>query len=361
MKKSLFSIILFATFAVGVTAQDFIFNQFQSAPQLFNPAATGLMEAGQYRVAGFFRGQWDTPGAANSYAGAGAAFDYRTCSKRLFFWSLGVTAQHDRAGLASWQNTRGGLSAALHRRFGYNMGAAAGFSAGVLNFGFRNNGLLFDEQFDNGAGVFNPGTDNGESFSGLSATRFDLSSGLVLYSVEQPGGRRRNIWSAGLAFHHLTRPQYSLLGNDDQNLGIGMTLHAAGELRFGKHNQRALGYRAMFRKQSLNWTWGRQPANPQWNSLQWQGLAGISGRLFFDNKTDSRVSAGLAVRAAGRYGGFLIDAIIPSISVGSREWGFGLSYDANTTRLPDRLLGGLEMTFWKTFGKAGNCVVCPGG
>jgi len=61
---SIISLLLFIT--IGLKAQDPRFSQFYLAPQVLNPAMTGIFD-GEYRVTINYRNQWNSILANNAF------------------------------------------------------------------------------------------------------------------------------------------------------------------------------------------------------------------------------------------------------------------------------------------------------
>lgn len=195
MKKSL-SIILFFIIGFGSKAQDPQFSQFYSIPLYLNPAFAG--NTAQGRVTYNHRIQWPSiPGAFKSYA---FTYDHNLSSVNS---GIGLMFMRDKAGSGGLRFTNiGGMysyTIQLDRRHAIKPGIQLSYTMRDIDF----SKLEFGDQLIRGGGVSTsePNT--------ARASYMDVSSGLVFYST--------NYW-VGAAFHHLNKPNQSLLNKSDKSL-----------------------------------------------------------------------------------------------------------------------------------------------
>lgn len=190
------------------TAQDAHFSQFFSSPTTLNPALTGLF-AGRYRIALSHRSQWGqvlpTPYSTSAFA---ADFHYPINAKRRGgdSFGAGVYFLNDRVVEAGLSNNQFMLSGAFHKSLDgrgsqlLSIGGQLGVVQRSLGFG----DLTFQDQF-NGTTGFDAGA-GAEVLPENSVSFGDFQLG-INYSI-LPRRRELGVF-AGLALHHLTRPELS--------------------------------------------------------------------------------------------------------------------------------------------------------
>lgn len=185
---------------VQVTAQDPQFSQFYAAPLYLNPAFTGSTL--QARAGINYRNQW--PSVEASFVTQSAYFDYHFIDYGV---SAGLLINRDTEGLAGLNSTSAAALVSYQIFLTEGLAFTPGLQAGYYNRNLNFSRLTFGDQFDPNTGQFiSPGT--AEQFNtGFSKGFLDLSSGGLLYT--------RTMW-LGVAWHHMNRPQQSLIDGDDR-------------------------------------------------------------------------------------------------------------------------------------------------
>lgn len=202
MKKSL-TIFIFILIGFGSYSQDPQFSQFYAIPLYLNPAFAG--NTTQSRVSYNHRIQWPSiPGAFKSYA---FSYDHNLSSVNS---GIGLMFMRDKAGSGGLRFTNiGGMysyTIRLDRRHAIRPGVRLSYTMRDIDF----SKLEFGDQLIRGGGV-STSEQNTEKVSYM-----DFTSGLVFYST--------NYW-IGAAFHHLNKPNQSLLGSET-NLPVKTSIHA---------------------------------------------------------------------------------------------------------------------------------------
>lgn len=341
MKKQL-TFALFFCAAWGTNAQDFHFVQSFLAPQIFDPAATGHQSQHRSNVATIFRGQWENAYSQQSYQGVAIAADRRFClrDQHKNFYALGMAIQHDWSPLGSLSNTWARLSGAFHFNLGGETFAAAGAGIGLLDYRIDPGQLRFNAQYINGN--YAPNSSSGESFDRDGNLQPDMSGGGQIYNNNQG-------WSAGIAWHHLNQPKYSLLDGDNR-LGIGLVLHGTFTPYHNNANTRNVILHALLRRQSFSGA----------NSAQWQSLLGGFYRITFAGNASTRLSGGAYFRFGSNQNHSLApNTFIPTLQIGNDHFTANLSYDINLLPIHSRFAGGLELGMSYNFGKTDRCINCP--
>ncbi|MEY3051248.1 MAG: hypothetical protein RLY31_1033 [Bacteroidota bacterium] len=322
-------------------AQDFHYVTSFHAPQVVNPAGTSANALHRTQVVAQYRGQWDAATSEQAYQGVSVYVDMRFClpNSRKSFYALGVGMQRDGS-------TRGGLyhgaanaALAYHQHLGGETFAAAGAAAGGLVFGIQPARLRFDAQYQQGA--FDPSRPTGEAGLQESILQADLHAGLLLYN-------NRKGWSAGLAWRHLNKPLYSLLGEENR-LGIGLVIQGSATVWSSYAGARSLVLRTILRRQSVSGG----------NSLQWQWLGGGTFQLGIPSA--GRLSLGTYLRTGSTPTRRLrLNTLVPTLQWSGEYVTIILTYDADVAGTRSRYPGGMELMFGYSFGKKDRCVVCSG-
>ncbi|NQV53831.1 MAG: PorP/SprF family type IX secretion system membrane protein [Flavobacteriales bacterium] len=202
MKWSL-TIALVATIGVA-WAQDPQFSQFYSAPLYMNPGFAG--NTIQARGVINYRNQWPAmPGKFVSYA---ASFDYNIEELNS---GLALSFQQDRAGTAALRYSNIALQYSYTLRLSRYLAIKPGIS---FSYSFRDVNraeLIFGDQL-----IYDNPTSQSSTRFDYEPVRYpDLGAGSILYS--------RNWW-AGMAFHHINRPNQSLIAQESR-LPIRFSVH----------------------------------------------------------------------------------------------------------------------------------------
>lgn len=197
-----------------VTAQDPQYSQFYAAPLYLNPAFAGSTNQARFGIN--YRNQW--PAIDANFTTISAYFDTYIEDKNS---GVGVMLTRDREGILGLQ------SLSLAAQYSYNLSLTEGlsFRPGVqlalyqrsVNF----DKLTFGDQFDPATGdVVNPVS--AEALSGGNKFFPDLSFGGLFYTP--------TAW-LGIAAHHITQPNQSLLG-EESKLPMKISAHTGIKFHF---------------------------------------------------------------------------------------------------------------------------------
>ncbi|MEO1054068.1 MAG: type IX secretion system membrane protein PorP/SprF [Bacteroidota bacterium] len=196
-----------------VTAQDPQFSQFYAAPLYLNPAFAGATQ--RTRVGMNYRNQW--PALDANFVTSSAYVDHYVEEINS---GVGALLMYDRLGLGGVRTWSLGLQYAYELYFTPNLAFRPGVQLGIYNNGIDGSGLLFRNQIgDDGSILPVPG----ENIGSGSTTFFDLSLGGVLYSGTS--------W-LGVAVHHLTEPNQSVVTNDGDPLPRKLSIHGGHKIHF---------------------------------------------------------------------------------------------------------------------------------
>ena len=308
-------------------SQDIHFSQFDLAPLQQNPALAGALYGVEANIN--YKDQWRTIGAP--YKTFAVGYDMRLTKKQNpnGFLALGGHLFSDKAGDSNMGTTQGNISLAYHVRLNkYNLLGAAiqpGFFQRSVDF----NGLQWGNQFD---GMnYNQFLSSGEMQGSQSFTKYDLGTGMV-WSYNNTGGDIHVTDNHDLNFHagfsvfHLTRAKYSFL-NSGEKLYMKFVVHGGGVMSIGD-TKMAFCPSFFYYRQG--------PAQEIY-----------FGGMFRTLLTQDSKFTGFKNASAIYFGGYYRtrDAITLRLMYEYAGWGFGVSYDVNTSSLKDatNTRGGLEL------------------
>lgn len=197
-----------------VFAQDPTFTQFYSNPIYLNPALAGSI--GCPRVSMNYRNEW--PQLTGNYVTYSMAYDSYVKS---ISGGLGIIATHDVQARGTISTTMvGGIysyNLKVNRKFSIMFGARAAYYQKYLDW----SKLTFGDMIDPRRGfIYQTGdVPRGTGRRGF----FDASAGMVAYT--------KNFY-AGLAVHHLNRPDESMILGQSR-LPMRFTAHAGANIKIG--------------------------------------------------------------------------------------------------------------------------------
>jgi type IX secretion system PorP/SprF family membrane protein len=200
--------------SLSVTAQDPQFSQFYAAPLYLNPAFAGSTQQG--RVGMNYRNQW--PAIDANFTTISAYADFFIEDKNS---GIGALMTRDYVGIVGLQSISFALQYAYQLQLTKGLSFRPGVQVGIYNRSIKFGQLTFGDQFDPNTGEIVKGT--AESLnSGQSVFFPDISFGGLFFS--------KNAW-LGVAAHHITQPNQSLLGSKDQ-LDMKLSLHGGWKFFF---------------------------------------------------------------------------------------------------------------------------------
>ena len=217
MKKITLSLLLVAL-SGELLAQDPTFTQFYANPVYMNPALAG--SSGCPRVALNYRNEW--PQLTGNYVTYAAAYDsyFKNISG-----GVGLVAMHDVQGQGTLQTSMIGASYSyylkVNRKFRLMFGTQAAYYQKYLDW----SKLTFGDMIDPRRGfIYQTGdVPRGNGRRGF----FDVSAGMVGFS--------KNFYF-GAAFHHLNRPDESLILGQSR-LPIKITGHIGANIKLGQRGR----------------------------------------------------------------------------------------------------------------------------
>lgn len=201
-------VLLFTT--VQGTAQDLHFSQFFNSPLTTNPANTGFIPDGNYRVGINYRNQWAS--VPVPYKTMSAFGDFQLFRDRLEYGWVGIggVVLRDVAGSGNLTSTKVYGSVAYHQLLGQASLLSLGFNVGSaskrvdiakLTFGDQWNGKFFDSQIP-----------TAEPITQSKVTYFDMQVGMNYAYFPTD-----NIYiNGGLSVQHVNKPRESFYEGNNQ-------------------------------------------------------------------------------------------------------------------------------------------------
>jgi type IX secretion system PorP/SprF family membrane protein len=217
------------TWQAKVTAQDLHFSQYFNAPLLVNPANTGFIPDGDYRVGMNYRNQWANIG--NPYKTFSVFADGQFFANRFENGWIGIggALMRDVAGAGNLTTTRAFGSIAYHQALGLGSLISGGFNIGWINKRVDFSKLTFDNQW-NGK-FFDISAPTNEPFATNQVNYFALQAGLnyAYYPNEN------TYFNIGFSASNLNQPNESFFspGLVDTRVPIRITTFINGSFRTG--------------------------------------------------------------------------------------------------------------------------------
>lgn len=304
----------------NLDAQDPHFSQFYSAPLQMNPALTGVFP-GEYRFTANYRTQNYAVLGNQAYKSIAASFEARRPVGRDDYYSFGVAVLKDQVGESQFSQSRAVLSGSYLKHLGSGRSRGSGqfliggAQLGVAQWSYDWNDLWFTEQFEVGTdnAFIDFAASNGEALSMMETDIFmEFNAGALYYNVIDEDN---SIYLGG-AFHHLTEPNVSFLGDQNEKLHRRWVGQAGGQLGLTREISLLPAVAVMGQGASFLSIAGM---NLRYSNRDWREVAiraGLWGRMV--NQGES---------------GMGLDAMVVSAILEVERWQFGLSYDVTVSDL----------------------------
>ncbi|MDZ4795063.1 MAG: PorP/SprF family type IX secretion system membrane protein [Bacteroidota bacterium] len=305
--KIMFLLAVSASYFVPrIYAQDLHFSQFMNSPLLNNPANTGFIPDGDYRLGANYRNQWASV-TAFPYKTMSVYGDVQTMqnSDNTGWVGLGGVLLRDVAGTGALTSTKVYGSVAYHQMVNAGSLVSLGFNVGWANKNINTSNLTFPSQW------------NGRFFDvHNTSVAPQLVKNNINYLDIQVGANYayfptdRVYLNAGFSAMHVNKPRESFF--DDQA---------------GVDNRISVRYTAFLNGSfMLN---DRVIINPNiYGSLQAKSYEIVGGLNAHYNLTGD----GEKILIAGAYYRYK-DAVIPMVGLGLKDYTFTFSYDATMSTL----------------------------
>lgn len=323
-KILLFVLAVTAEFVLQTaSAQDLHFSQFMNSPLLTNPANTGFMPDGDYRVGANYRNQWSSI-SAFPYKTISAWGDVQTLqNEESTGWlGLGGTILRDVAGTSVLTSTKVFGSVAYHQMINYSSLVSLGFNAGWANKRINTADLTFPSQWN---GKFFDASHPGvvPKFDANSINYFDLQAGMN-YAFFPNDNTYLN---AGFSAMHVNRPRETFFSSQtgvDNRVPVRYTGFLNGSF---KVNDRVI-------------------LNPNvYASVQakaYEVVGGLNAHYNLSGNGENVLIAGAYYRHK--------DAVIPMLGMALKDYTFTFTYDVTISSLNNYngARGGIELSLVKT-------------
>jgi type IX secretion system PorP/SprF family membrane protein len=312
MKQGLLKyVVVLGSLLLGslLRAQDLHFSQFMNSPLTTNPANTGFIPDGDYRLGVNYRDQWSSvmrvPYKTMSVYGDVQVLKNRSDNGWL---GLGGVILKDVAGSGNLTSTKVYGSVAYHQTLGYSSLLSLGFNVGYANKRINLTDLKFPDQFD-GKFFDNKRASSAYSYiTNTSTSYLDMQVGMnyAYFPTDKV------YVNAGFSAHHVNRAKESFFSNDFEALADN------------RIPMRYIGF--------LN---GSFMVNDQWivNPNAYVSVQAKSTEIV------AGLNAHYNVSGDGEYiliGGVYYrhhDAAIPMVGLGYKDFTFAFTYDATVSSL----------------------------
>ena len=293
-------------FVLSAQAQDLHFSQFFNSPLLINPANTGFIPDGDFRLGVNYRNQWASV-TAYPYKTMSVFGDMQTMQNRdnTGWLGIGGVILRDVAGTGALTSTKIYGSIAYHQMIGAGSLVSLGFNTGWANKNINTANLTFPDQW-NGQFFDAHQTGAAPKLDASNINYFDMQVGMN-YAYFPTGAVYLN---AGFSAMHINRPRESFF-NDVAGVDNHIPVRYTGFLNGSfKVNDRVI-------------------VNPNiYASLQaksYEIVGGLNAHYNLSGDGEKELMAGVYYRYR--------DAVIPMVGLGIKDIMFTFSYDVTTSNL----------------------------
>ena len=304
-KKYIAALVCGLVMVMTSFAQDLHFSQFFNSPLTTNPANTGFIPDGDYRLGVNFRNQWSSIMSV-PYKTMSAFGDMQIMKDRFEngWLGLGAVVLRDVAGSGNLTSTKIYGSLAYHQMLGYSSLLSLGFNLGYANKQINVSNLKFPDQFD------------GKFFDNKLPTSVFLDNNTIGYFDMQVGMNyayfpTENVYfNTGFSVHHVNRPRESFFDSDN-NFDNRIPMRYIGFLNgsFKLNDQIILNPNIYYTKQATA------------SEL----VAGVNAHYNLSGDGEYLLIGGAYYR--------LNESLIPMVGLGYKDYTFTFSYDVTTSSL----------------------------
>ena len=296
---------LMSVLVPALQAQDLRFSQFMNSPLVTNPANTGFIPDGDYRIGINYRNQW-APVLSIPYKTMSAFGDVQVAQNQDATGWLGVGGLilRDVAGSGSLTSTKIYGSVAYHQMIDAGSLVSLGFNIGWANKRINTMDLKFPDQFD------------GHFFDNHLPTSVFLDRNNISYVDIQAGlnyayfPTDRAYLNVGYSTMHINRPRESFF---DAQPGID------NRISF-RHNVFVNG------SFKVNDQWIVNPnVYFSYQAKSYEIVGGLNAHYNLSGDGEKILIGGLYYRHQ--------DAVIPMIGIGLKDYTFTFTYDATMSTL----------------------------
>ena len=303
----LFVLAIALNLGSSVFAQDLHFSQFFNSPLTTNPANTGFIPDGDYRLGINYRNQWSSIMTV-PYKTMSVFGDAQILKDKLETGWVGIggVILKDVAGSGSLSSTKVYGSVAYHQMLGYASLLSLGFNVGIANKQINTSNLKFPDQFD------------GRFFDNKLPTSVFLDRNNISYLDMQVGMNYAyfptdNIYvNTGFSVHHVNKPTESFFTADsNSNYSNRIPRRSIGFLNASiKLNDQVIINPSVYYTNQANVSELVGGLTAHYN-LSGDGQYQLIGGAYYRHK----------------------EAIIPMVGLGYNDYTFTFSYDATISSL----------------------------
>lgn len=306
-----------------LVAQDIHFSQYYEAPMLLNPASTGVIPNGNYRISSNHKQQWSSISAP--FKTTVVSGDIHFSKKKISGLGAGLLFFNDQAGSNKISNTTAGITIAYNVQLNDNNFLSGGLSGVYAQRSINFSNAEFGSQF-NGTG-FDPSLSSGEILPATDrAVYMDLGAGLLwsLYSSDEFGAE------AGISLDHLNSPAINFQSSAKETLFRKNTVFAGLDFKL-KSSKKSILPKIYYTSQG--------PNKEVITGLLIRNEIGLTSRYTGANKASLLYFGGMY-----RWGDAAM--VLLKYEFKGKIW-LGISYDINTSKLSTASSGrgGLEFSF----------------
>lgn len=321
MYKNILTVFVLSFLVIQGSAQDIQFSQYYQAPLYLNPGFTGITP--QQRVVVNHRVQW--PNLPQAFATYAASYDIFVEELRSGFGMLLTT---DKMGSAGWQTTTFNVLYSFKVRLTDKIVFSPGLVFGYGTHGIDQTRLRLGDglQYERDGEYNSIDPDQGRLGR---QNYFDVGTGFLFYS--------KSIW-LGAAFHHLNKPNLSLLG-DVSRLPVKTTIHGGARIDLSggglRKNTGRISYLTpsfIFRTQGS--TFSQMDLGVNYHIDPVSVGVWYRGKPFFEKSVINSIQQ---------------DAIILSLGMYFKSFTIGYSYDFTISELQTATGGAHEVSFMYEF------------
>lgn len=289
----------------SLRSQDLHFSQFFNSPLLTNPANTGFIPDGDYRLGINYRNQWSSIMAV-PYKTMSAYGDVQALQNKdnTGWLGLGGVILRDVAGSGNLTSTKVYGSVAYHQMINLGSLLSLGFNVGWSNKQINVTNLKFPDQFD--GHFFDSHLPTGVTLAKNNISYLDIQTGMnYAYFPNE-----KTYVNAGFSAYHINRPRESFF---DASPGIDNRIPI-----------RYIGFlNGSFK---LNDQWIINPnAYYTMQAKSSELVAGLNAHYNLSGDGDNVLIGGLYFRSG--------DAFIPLLGLGYKDLTFTFTYDATISTL----------------------------
>jgi type IX secretion system PorP/SprF family membrane protein len=305
-KTIVFLVVCNLQLVAFLKAQDLHFSQFMNSPLSTNPANTGFLPEGDYRLGINYRNQWASI-MTIPYKTMSAFGDVQLMQNENNNGWLGVGGLilRDVAGTGNLTSTKVYGSVAYHQMLNLGSLLSLGFNVGWANKRINTENLTFPSQW-NGKFFDSKQTGLAPQLDRTSISYLDIQAGLnYAYFPDE-----NTYFNVGFSTAHINRPRESFFdakAGVDNRIPVRHTAFINGSFKL--NDQWIINPNSYFSLQAKSYEWVLG-ANAHYN-LSGDGTNVLIGGLYY------------------RSG----DAVIPMVGLGYKDFNFTFTYDATVSTL----------------------------